>query len=75
MSECMRLLMHAHNEPYPKLRHKQKKNSHFSRGTLVIFVLATIGQKYLNSLISAVNEDIPRMAIRHCNKYVEALFG
>ena len=45
------------NVPNPKLRHKQK-NGHVSRGTLVIFVWVTIGQKYLNGHISAKNEDI-----------------
>ena len=46
-----------HNEPYPKLRHKQK-NGRLRWGTLVIFVWATIGQKYLNNHISAKDEDI-----------------
>jgi len=47
----------GYNEPNPKLHCKQK-NGRVSRGTLVIFVWATIGQKYLNGHISAKNEDI-----------------
>ena len=35
-----------------------QKNGLVSRWTLVIFVWATIGQKYLNGRISVKNEDI-----------------
>jgi len=45
------------NEPNPKLRHKQK-NGHLSRGTLVIFVWATIGQNFLIRHKSTKNEDV-----------------
>ena len=45
------------NEPNLKLRHKQK-NGHVSRGTLVTFVWATIGQKFLTRCNSTKNEDI-----------------